>query len=105
VARRQRRVVSVCYDSWRDLTTSQRQTKSTLYKFIGRLSNMLLWSAFEGWRDSAHESRRCHGIVQRVLVRMTQQNLSAALSRCAACRVSNALRAAACCVLLLLLAA
>jgi hypothetical protein len=103
--RRRCRIVSSCYRNWRAHTAAQRLQKSTLYKFVGRLSNMVLWSKFESWRDfawyvahsssivSAHilatlltmiggrESRRNTVIVKRVLVRLTHRAMSSALAR------------------------
>eukprot|EP01043_Picozoa_sp_COSAG02_P019786 COSAG02_NODE_963_length_15604_cov_10.737117_12_plen_565_part_00 len=62
-ARRQCRMASSCYRNWRAHTAAQRLQKSTLYKFVGRLSNMVLWSKFESWRDFAWYATHSFSIV------------------------------------------
>lgn len=81
VTRRQRRAVILCYNGWREHVSMQRQTKSALYRFIGRLSNIALWSAFDSWRASTNESRRRRVIVQRVAIRLMHEHLSCAWTR------------------------
>ena len=78
IGRRQRKVLCVCCEAWREHTAVQRYSSSTLAKFVTRLSNLLLYSAFAGWCNSVSESLRSQAIVQRVILRMTAQNLSSA---------------------------